>query len=86
MFEIQKSIKGVEYFSLADALRHFRETFEREAGRPAYGMEVNAALLLDDLCEFLQLAPKHQARVLGTRGAAFVHSLKADRVCLVKRQ
>ena len=50
-------VKGVEYFSLTAALKHFRQEVEKGTGAPIQTLEMNAALLLDDIAS-LSACPK----------------------------
>jgi hypothetical protein len=49
-------IKGIEYFSLTAVLKHFRQQIESGTGAPIQNIEINAALLLDDVCKFIGLS------------------------------
>ncbi len=55
----------IEIFSLADELARFRAHLEQEADVPISELEVNAALLLLDLCTFLRLGSSQSKRILG---------------------
>jgi hypothetical protein len=44
-------VKAIQYESMTDLLTHFRQQLERENGKPISELsEVNAAMLLSDLC------------------------------------
>lgn len=79
IFELPKYIKGVEFFSLGAALAEFRRWLERENGTPIQDIELNAALLLHDLCRFLKLGEKQRQQVLGQSGVEFVQTLHDTR-------
>ena len=82
MFELPKYIRGVEFFSLSAALAEFRRCLERESEMPIQDIELNAALLLHDLCRFLKLGEMQRQQVLGKAGAAFIQTLLDMRVQL----
>jgi hypothetical protein len=71
-------IKGVEYFSLTAALKHFRQQVESGTGAPIQTIEINAALLLDDVCKFIGLSEERRREVLGKRAVAFVSSVENE--------
>ncbi len=48
-------IRGVEYFSLTTALKHFRQEVEKGTGAQIQTVEINAALFLDDVCQVYRL-------------------------------
>ena len=68
-------VKGVEYFSLTAALKHFRQEVEKGTGAPIQTLEMNAALLLDDIAKFIGLSEDRRREVLGKSAAAFVSSV-----------
>ena len=70
----------VEYRYMSDLLAGFRKYIEKDAGEPIQRMEVNAALLLNDLCDFLVLGDKQRRTVLGKSAAAFVQDELDSRV------
>lgn len=57
---------------LAGRLARFRARLEREAEGPIGDLEVNAALLLSDLCRFLGLDEQQYTYVLGEHGVKYV--------------
>ena len=57
---------------LAGRLARFRARLEQEAEQPVGDLEVNAALLLSDLCRFLGLDEPQYVYVLGERGVEYV--------------
>ena len=71
-------IKGVEYFSLTAALKHFRQEVEKGTGAPIQTLEMNAALLLDDIARFIGLSEERRREVLGKSAAAFVSSVEDE--------
>jgi hypothetical protein len=75
-------IKGVEYFSLTAALKHFRQQIETGTGAPIQSIEINAALLLADVCTFIGLSDERRREVLGKSAAAFVSSVEDEPVRL----
>jgi hypothetical protein len=58
---VPQHIKGIEYFSLTAALKHFRQQVELGTGAPIQNIEINAALLLDDVCKFILFRVKYPA-------------------------
>jgi hypothetical protein len=71
-------VKGVEYFSLTAALKHFRQEVEKGTGAPIQTIEVNAAMLLDDVAKFIGLSEERRREVLGKNAAAFVSSVQDE--------
>ncbi len=65
---------GIEYKSLTVLLAEFRKQFEKDASEKIGSLDVNGALLLNDLCVFLGLDDKQRREVLGD-SAAFVDTL-----------
>lgn len=66
-------VKAIQYESLTDLLTHFRQTLERENGKPINELsEVNAAMLLSDLCVFLGLSDQNRRKILGARAAMHI--------------
>jgi hypothetical protein len=82
MAQVIKSTQGVEFFSLSAVLTEFRRRLERESGEPIQDLEVNAALLLHDLCEFLTLGDKYRERVLGKSAAAYIEEVMNTQITL----
>ncbi len=82
MFELPKYIRGVEFFSLSAALAEFRRCLERESGAPIQDMELNAALILNDLCRFLHLGEKQRQQVLGKSAVTCIEAMFDTRVDL----
>jgi cobyrinic acid a,c-diamide synthase len=64
---------------LAGRLARFRARLEHEAEQPIGELEVNAALLLLDLCRHLGLVEAQSVRVLEANNSAMVSSLAAER-------
>ena len=62
----------IEYRNMSDLLADFREYLEGEAGVPVEGLDMNAALMLHDLCQFLELGVPQRRKVLGLSALAFV--------------
>jgi hypothetical protein len=71
---VSRFVKGIEYKSLTGLLKDFRQQLERDAGANVNDLELNSALLLNDLCAFLGLGDKQRREVLG-KSAAFVDAL-----------
>jgi hypothetical protein len=75
-------IKGVEYFSLTAALKRFRQQVESGTGAPIQNIEINAALLLDDVCKFIGLSDDRRRVVFGKSAAVFVSSVEDEPINL----
>jgi hypothetical protein len=73
-----RHIKGIEYFSRTAALKHFRQQVESGTGAPSQNIEINAALLRDDVCKFIGLSDERRREVLGKSAAAFVSSVENE--------
>ena len=72
----------LEYRNMSDLLADFRRYLEKDAGAPVERIETSAALLLHDLCQFLELGEAQRQKVLGKSGVAFVKAELATRVRL----
>lgn len=72
----------VEYALMSDLLKEFRVWLEEETGLPIAKVELNGALLLLDLCQFLGLNDKNQKKVLGSAGQFFTHSFVKEHITL----
>jgi len=68
--------------NLTHLLARFRHQVEHDAGQPIEALDLNAALLLSDLCRFLELSDEGCGRVLGDGAAAFVGHVETQRVGL----
>ncbi len=68
----QNSFDNYEFVSLATELMGFRQQLEAEAGEPVSAIEVNAALLLFDLCKFLGIGDAQCLRILGRQGVGYL--------------
>jgi len=62
------------YRNVSDLLKGFREYLEHEAGTPIERLDANVALILHDLCEFLELGEPQRQKVLGRSAVAFIHA------------
>ncbi len=78
----QRLVAGIEYKTMSGLLADFRKYVERDAGMPVERLEVNAALLLNDLCDFLDLGESQRQKVLGRSATAFIQAELATRVNL----
>ncbi len=76
--QLPQWIKGVEYFSLTAALKHFRQEVEKGTGAQIQTIEVNAALFLDDVCKFVGLSDEKRRDVLGKSASVFVSSVEHE--------
>ncbi len=82
LVDIRRLDASLQYSTVSDLLRDFRRYIEREAGVPVERIELNGALLLDDLCRFLRLGEQQRQKVLGRSAAAFVDATLDERVTL----
>ncbi len=74
-------VKTIQYESMTDLLTHFRQTLERENGKPINELtEVNAADMISDLCVFLGLSNQNRRKILGARGATYIDQTLAAQV------
>jgi len=79
--ELGPYIKGVEYTSLTSLLQDFRRQLEHASGGPVQELDnVNAAMILSDLCIFLGLSDQNRRRVVGARAAAYIDQTLAAQV------
>jgi hypothetical protein len=62
-------IKSVEYASLALLLQDFRRQLEHVSGGPIDELDVNAAEVISDLCNFVGFSDQNRRKVLGVNGA-----------------
>jgi hypothetical protein len=69
-------IKSVEYASLTLLLHDFRRKLEHESGGPIDELNVNAAEVISDLCNFVGLSDQNRRRVLGANGAQHVDMIE----------
>ena len=67
---------------MAAQLAVFAEQLESDLDAALDRIDLNAALLLGDLCEFLHLSEAQRREVLGPQASAFVDLLDADRITL----
>lgn len=70
----------VEYAYLSDLLQAFKQQLEQDAGAPLHTFTVNPALLLYDLCEFLEMSRANEIRILGLQSLEYVHRFKATHI------
>jgi len=66
--------------NLTHLLTRFRRQVERDAGQPIETLDLNAALLLSDLCRFMGLPDEGCDRVLGARAVAFVGQVETQQI------
>jgi len=69
---VARSIAGIEYKTTAYLLADFRRYIEREADVPIERIELNGALLLNDLCRFFRLQEGERQHVLGKSAHSYV--------------
>ena len=72
LLPMERWVKGLEYTTLSGLLADFRREMERGTGTPVERLEVNGALLLNDLCSFLGLPERERQKVLGRSAALYV--------------
>ena len=80
--DVRRMDVGIEYRNMSDLLAAFRKYLEREAGMPIERLDTNAALVLHDLCQFLELGKPERHKVLGRSAVAFVEAQLSTRVQL----
>ena len=80
--DVRRMDVGIQYRNMSDLLADFRKYLEREAGTPVEGLDTNAALMLHDLCLFLELGKSQRQKVLGRSATAFVETQLDTRVRL----
>ncbi len=80
--DIRRLDATIEYTSMSDLLKGFRQYLEREAGMPIERLDANAAFLLYDLCEFLKLGAPQRQKILGRSATNFVDREFATQVSL----
>ena len=79
-------VKAIQYASLTDLLTHFRQTLERENGKPINELsEVNAAMLLSDLCVFLGLSDQNRRKILGATASIWIDQMMSKSAQLTIR-
>jgi hypothetical protein len=54
-------------------LTNFRQKLEADSDEPISELDLNVAMLLDDLCSFLGLSEEQRATVLGDTANAISH-------------
>jgi len=76
-------VKAIQYASMTDLLTHFRQTLEGENHKPIQELDdINAAMILSDLCVFLGLSDQNRRKVLGARAATYIDQTLAAQVGL----
>ncbi len=80
--DVRKFDATLEYRNMSDLLADFRKYIEADAGTPIERLEVNGALFLHDLCQFLQLGLQQRQKVLGRNATQFVAKELAAQVRL----
>jgi len=77
------NVPDVEFVSLTQELRRFRQRLETEAeGTPLHLLEVNAADLLSDLCLHLGLGQKQHDEILGVNNVRYLEAVRTQPVSL----
>jgi hypothetical protein len=76
MPDYPRYIKSIEYASLTSLLQDFRRKLEHESGGPLDELNVNAAEVLFDLCNFLGLSEQSRRKVLGMKGARHMAAIE----------
>ena len=72
-------VRTIQYESLTDLLTHFRQTLERENNGPIQQLDnVNAAMVLSDLCIFLGLSDLNRRKILGTTAATWLDQMMRE--------
>jgi hypothetical protein len=79
-------VKAIRYESMTDLLTHFRQTLERANNQSIHELDnVNAAMLLSDLCVFLGLSDQNRRKVLGVTTAAWLDQMMRESAQLTIR-
>lgn len=73
-------LNGVLGKYMAGQLTQFRADLEEGTGQPISDLQINAALLLSDLCRFLSLDEQQHDHVLGTSGVQHVMQVLETRM------
>ena len=73
-------LNGVLGKYMAGQLARFRADLEEGTGQPISDLQINAALLLSDLCRFLGLDEQQHNHVLGANGIQHVMQVLETRV------
>jgi hypothetical protein len=76
-------IKSIEYASMTSLLQDFRRALEHESGGYIHQLDnINAAMILSDLCVFLGLSNESRRKILGVQAASFIDSVmsKSDKL------
>lgn len=60
---------------MLDQLKQFRLQIEKQMGEPFSEIDPPALLLLNDLCEFLDLSEDEKCQVLGEAALKAVHEI-----------
>ena len=69
-------VKAIRYESMTDLLTHFRQTLERENNQSIQELDnVNAAMLLSDLCVFLGLSDQNRRKTLGATASTWIDQI-----------
>ena len=76
---------GLEYTNMSTLLADFRKYIEDDAETPIERLEINAALFLHDLCQFLRLGLSQRQKVLGYNASQFIAKELAAQVKLTVR-
>ena len=72
-------IKAIEYASMTSLLQDFRRTLEHECGGYIHQLDnVNAAMIISDLCVFLGLSAENRRKILGAQAATFIDSIMSE--------
>jgi hypothetical protein len=82
LIDMRRMDASLQYSTVSDLLRDFRKFLERDADVPVERIELNGALLLNDLCRFLKLGEQQRMKVLGRSAAAYVDALLDEGVTL----
>ena len=81
------TVGNMQFVDIAEELRRFRMKLESESdGTPITEIETNAAMLLSDLCCFLELTTEQHDDVIGAAGCAFLEAMLNVPVSLTAKQ
>jgi hypothetical protein len=79
-------VKAIRYDSMTDLLTHFRQSIERANNQSIQELDnVNAAMLLSDLCIFLGLSDQNRRKILGATAATWIDQIMSESAQLTVR-
>ena len=82
LLPLERWVRGIEYATMSGLLADFRQNLECDSGQPIESMELNAALVLHDLCQFLGLGEEQRQKVLGRKATVYLERALSERIDL----